>query len=95
MHDVRDFIVELSDYVPRDTLGQGSFGKVWKGQSRITGWTVAVKELFATTLVGQDLDFFERELKILVQCDDPFLLDLVGFTNTPPYSILTTFMPSG
>jgi serine/threonine protein kinase len=93
--DVRHYLVELSDYIQCDTLGQGTFGKVWKGQSRITGWAVAVKELLATKLEGDELGFFQREIQILMDCDDPFLLDFVGFTNTPPYSILTAFIPCG
>jgi serine/threonine protein kinase len=66
---------------------------VWKGQSE-TGWTVAVKEILADRLEARDLDFFQREVQILVRCNDEFLLDFIGFSTNPP-AIVTSFMPCG
>jgi serine/threonine protein kinase len=92
---VSDYIVSLSHYQEIGSLGAGSFGKVWQGRNRITGWTVAVKELLVDTLEDQDLQFYEREAQIPVRCKGPFLLDFLGFTLTPPYSIITSFVPCG
>jgi hypothetical protein len=93
--DIIDYAVNIDDFREMGSLGQGSFGKVWKGQSRTTGWTVAVKELLPNRMNGQDLEFYKREVEILIHCKDPFLLDFVGFTISPPYSIVTSFMPRG
>jgi serine/threonine protein kinase len=95
LEDVSDYVIFIDEYADLGSLGQGTFGKVWKGQSRITGWTVAVKELLTDRLDGQDLEFYRREVRILISCNDPFLLDFLGFTMTPPYSIVTSFMPCG
>jgi serine/threonine protein kinase len=96
LKNVLDYVLDVrAEFIERGSLGQGSFGTVWKGQSRITGWTVAVKEILTERLEGKDLDFYTREIRILVQCKNPFLLDFIGFTLTPPYSIVTTFMPCG
>jgi serine/threonine protein kinase len=95
LKDVFDYVVDLSEYRDMGSLGQGTFGKVWKGQSRVTDWTIAVKELLTEHLHGKDLEFYRREVRILVLCKDPFLLDFIGFTMKPPYSIVTSFMPCG
>jgi serine/threonine protein kinase len=92
---IADYLIDVAEYRALGALGAGTFGKVWKGESRVTGWTVAVKELLADTLQGRDLAFYQREVQILVRCKDPFLLDFIGFTLSPPYSIVTSFMPCG
>jgi serine/threonine protein kinase len=95
LKDIFDYVIDVDDYREMGSLGQGTFGKVWKGESRVTGWTVAVKELLSESLHGKDLEFYQREVQILVRCKDPFLLDFIGFTMKPPYSIVTSFMPCG
>jgi serine/threonine protein kinase len=95
LQNVVDYVLNLSDFQALGQIGQGAFGRVWKGQSLVNGWQVAVKELFSVQLDEKDLEFYRREVKILVSCDDAFLLDFVGFTMSPPYSIVTSFMPGG
>jgi serine/threonine protein kinase len=95
LKDIFDYEIDVDDYRDMGSLGQGTFSRVWKGQSRITNWTVAVKELLTDRLHGKDLEFYQREVQILVRCKDPFLLDFIGFTMEPPYSIVTSFMPCG
>jgi serine/threonine protein kinase len=95
LRNVVDYVINLSDFQALGQIGQGAFGRVWKGQSLVNGWLVAVKELYAEHLDEKDLEFYRREVKILVGCDDEFLLDFIGFTMTPPYSIVTSFMAGG
>ena len=95
MKELRDYQIDLKDYSPKGELGRGNFGRVWKGQSLLTGWMVAVKELMSAKLTDDELKTYQREIQILAECNDQFLLDFIGFTVTPPYSIVTCFMPSG
>jgi serine/threonine protein kinase len=95
LRDIRDYLVDLSEFTRIADVGQGAQGTVWKGRSQITGWTVAVKEILQSKLEAQDLEFFQREIQILARCNDPFLLEFFGFTASPPYCIVTSFMPGG
>jgi hypothetical protein len=95
IRDLREYYVDLSEYEQRGILGLGASGQVWKGQSRITGWTVAVKQLQTSKLDPEALESFQREIDILIRCNNKFLIDFIGFTSSPPYCILTSFMPGG
>lgn len=95
MEKYKEYIVDLSDYNRENVLGSGSFGTVYKAQNKFTGWSVAVKELNATNLPQKQLEFFKREVMILIQCNNPFLLDFVGFSAEPKLSIITNFMQQG
>ena len=95
MKDLRDYQISLSDYISKGELGQGGSGRVWKGQSKLTGWMVAIKELLPEKLTEKEMEIYKREIRIMAQCNDQFLLDFIGFTATPPYSIVMPYMPSG
>ena len=85
----------MNDYQFSRMLGKGTYGNVWLGNNKYTGWNVAVKELITKELDAQQVSFFKREVEILIKAKDPFLLDLIGFTQKPPYSILTSYMQCG
>lgn len=91
----KSFEVDLSDYQFSRMLGKGTYGNVWLGMNKYTGWNAAVKELITKELDQQQISFFKREVEILIKAKDPFLLDLIGFTSKPPYSILTSYMQCG
>lgn len=95
MEKYKEYIVDLSDYNRENVLGTGSFGTVYKAQNKYTGWGVAVKELNTTNLPQKQLEFFKREVMILIQCNNPFLLDFVGFSTEPKLSIVTNYMRQG
>ena len=91
----KSYEVDMSDYTFSRMLGKGTYGNVWLGNNKYTGWNVAVKELITKELDAQQKSFFKREVEILIKAKDPFLLDLIGFTQKPPYSILTSYMQCG
>lgn len=93
--DFSDYIVDLNDFHKSKQLGSGSFGSVWFGINRYTGWKVAIKELYATNLQEKDLEFFKREVSIFASAHNPFLLEFAGFTVTRPLSIVTSYMEQG
>lgn len=93
--DYSMFEYKHDDYTKDQTLGRGSFGVVYRGRNKYNGWEAAIKEITVQQLTERQLEFYRREVEILAQCDDPFLLKMHGFTTTPPFSIATEFMANG
>jgi serine/threonine protein kinase len=46
-------------------------------------------------MTGVNLLYFCREVSILAQCSDPFLVQFVGFTTVFPYCIVTEYLANG
>lgn len=109
--DLKEFIIDLSDFVKLDVLGKGSFGTVWKAQHITNGWIVAIKEfsfkpnkekdsISSSRNDVQNDSFNENEffceVRILSKCtNNPFLIQLVGFSIKGTYAIVTSFIPCG
>ncbi|KAH0794610.1 TKL family protein kinase [Histomonas meleagridis] len=74
-------------------VGSGISAIVFYGRDKRTGQEVAIKRLKAKKLVGAKLQAFQRELAILATAQHPTLLKFIGATDTPPYCILTEWMP--
>ena len=111
-NDLKDFVIDLSDFIKLDVLGKGSFGTVWKAQHISNGWIVAIKEFSiisnksqgssSSSSINDDQpssfteDDFFREVRILSKCtNNPFLIQLVGFSIRNTYAIVTSFVPCG
>ncbi|OHT10528.1 TKL family protein kinase [Tritrichomonas foetus] len=84
---------DISDFEFIQEIGEGGFSKVWKANDLRTGKVVAVKELSTTTLKGKHLLSFIREINTLALTQSRFVIPFVGFTITPPYSLITEYMP--
>ena len=89
------FVLNTNDYRQESIIGKGSFGQVVKSRNIYTGWPVAIKELYPINSSQKEIEAFTREIKIMMECHDTFLLNFVGYTQTPPYSIATEYMPLG
>ena len=68
-------------------LGEGSYGKVFKGRYR--GCVVAVKELKSLS-TSQERDLFEREMDIASRCRHPCLLQFIGATQDEETPLFVT-----
>ena len=68
-------------------LGEGSYGKVFKGRYR--GFVVAVKELKSLS-TSQERDLFEREMDIASRCRHPCLLQFIGATQDEKTPLFVT-----
>ena len=71
-------------------LGEGSFGKVFKG--KYCGCVVAIKKLHFSTLTEKQRDGFEREMKIASRCRHPCLLQFIGATQDESPLFVTELM---
>ena len=68
-------------------LGEGSYGKVFKGRYR--GFVVAVKELKCLS-TSRERDMFEREMDIASRCRHPCLLQFIGATQDEKRPLFVT-----
>ena len=86
-------LIKYSDIAFLKIIGFGAFGEVFKGTYQ--NQEVAIKKLLITNFEEKDKIAFQREINVLVSCHHDFLLPFVGYTNSPPYCILTKFIPGG
>ena len=89
------FIVPFKEFTVLQEIGRGSYGVVYKCRHNPTGLIVAVKKLFTEKLEGIEMLYFCREVTVLMKCRSPFLLRFLGYTATPPYCIVTDYIPGG
>jgi len=90
-----DMIIDLNKYQKVKTIGKGGYGIVHIAIEQNTQKKYALKELYYNQLEGRQLKLFCREVEILSKCDNPFLLNLSGFTIKYPYAIITEYVPNG
>ena len=88
-------IRDIQDFEFIRKIGKGAFGEVWLANDLRTGKSVAVKELYTKNITNRELFAFLREVKILAQLRERFVLPFVGFTCDPPYAVITEYMPNG
>jgi serine/threonine protein kinase len=92
----REDEVTPSRFAKKKILGKGGFGTVWLAEDLYTNWRVVVKEMHGSfQLTDRDLEFFKREVMILLKSHDPFILPCIGFSLTPPYLIITPYIQAG
>ena len=81
----RDEIEVMSSKV----LGEGSYGKVFKGRYR--GFEVAIKALKRDeTFSSRERDLFERKMDIASRCHHPCLLQFIGATQDEKTPLFVT-----
>lgn len=90
------FHVCLSDIDFQESVGSGSFGRVYKGAYK--GKVVAIKRYRATAFGPKsDVDMFCREVSILFRLSSPNILNFVGACLDDPsqFAILTEYFAGG
>lgn len=88
--DEEDWIIPRDEIeLSTDLLGEGSYGRVLKGNFR--GSQVAVKDLHEVILNDYNIRGFEREMKMASRCRHPNLLQLIGATRVRNASPLIVY----
>lgn len=66
-----------SDFEKLSTLGQGSYGFVWKGRHKKTGAIYAIKEIKKNTLNSEKLlNHVKTEVKVMYELNHPNIIKL-------------------
>ncbi|OHT00750.1 hypothetical protein TRFO_32426 [Tritrichomonas foetus] len=76
-------------------LGSGAFGDVVKAKDSETGQFVAIKKVSTDHLEKLDLFLFRREIEIMSNIHNTFIIDFVGFTTKNPFCIVMDLAPNG
>ena len=89
----REWLISRDDIeiMRRKVLGEGGYGKVFKGRYR--GFEVAVKELKrdeTSHFTSRERDLFEREMDIASRCRHPCLLQFIGATQDEKTPLFVT-----
>jgi len=85
--------LSASDLQISKEIGKGVSAHVYLGVNKKTGEQVAIKQLRFKKLTGVKLKAFQRELTVLASVSHSCLLRFVGATDTPPFCIVTEWMP--
>lgn len=93
--ELREFVVDLSEFKYGEKIGEGGFGEVTYAIHKATKKKCAIKKLFLKELRGSDFDLFIREIENLAICDNMFCLAFLGCTLKYPFSIITQYIPNG
>ena len=88
-------LVSHSDFQREEQIGKGGMALVYTAKYLPTNETVAVKELIKVELTSRKITTLKRELNCLIQLRHPNVINLIGVTVTPPFSILTSYIPNG
>lgn len=88
-----NFVIKHEDVELGKQIGKGQSGTVSVGKYK--GNEVAVKILYRRALSQPELESFRREILVLSLLDYPSLLKLYGYTEEPPFYILTDYMANG
>lgn len=94
----KNWLVNMEDFKIIKLIGTGLSADVYLAIDNRTNTKVAIKEFKEQNMSGTRLQFFQREVAVLAalsQSYHPTLLKFIGATGTPPFSIITEFMPHG
>jgi len=60
----------VDNYILQRIIGQGQFGKVYKGYEKVSNRDVAVKAISRKALKGKFYELLENEIRVLRHCDN-------------------------
>ncbi|GJJ68090.1 hypothetical protein EMPS_00436 [Entomortierella parvispora] len=86
--------IQWEDLTTFDTIGSGSFGRVFHGD--LLGTEVAIKECVRSESKAFDDKYFKREVNILRQSRHPNIVQFMGVCKRKKrFYIITEFLPLG
>lgn len=88
-------IIPHSDIELGREIGVGQAGVVRVGVIKSLKQTVAVKIIMKRTFTQPEFESFKREIYTLSVVNNPSLLTFYGYTNEPPFCIITEYLPHG
>jgi len=88
-------LLSHKDVVCGGKIGKGLTGNVFKGVLASSNEEVAVKVIHNEKLTPIEQESFRREVFVLSVLNHPSLLKFCGYTEDPPYYIITEYMPNG
>ncbi|OHT07673.1 TKL family protein kinase [Tritrichomonas foetus] len=91
---IHPYIINYSDITFEKVIGSGAAGEVSIGTISNLTFKVAIKKLHDMKIDKDDL-LFRREVYCLSMLRHPFVLPLIGFTNSYPFCIITKYIPGG
>ena len=77
-------------YEVHECVGEGSFGRVYRGRRRFTGQVVALKYVPLAQKTREDVDALRREIAILSRLDNPYIVRLLDHFETRSHLVLVT-----
>lgn len=90
---IREFQVRHEDFKIDRQIGFGASGQVFLAHQLSNNRKVAIKQLNSTKLNDSEVESLRREIVVLSSLKHPYLIEFLGATKTPPYWILTEYMP--
>jgi len=82
----------MNAYEYEDLVGQGSFGKVYKGRRRYTGHVLALKFISKFKKPEREISKLREEIRILRQVDHPNVVQLLDAIETDgEFCVVTEF----
>jgi fused-like protein len=82
----------IEDYHVIDLVGEGSFGKVYKGRRKYTRQTVAMKFILKHGKTDKDLHNLRQEIEILRKLKHENIIEMIDAFETPQeFCVVTEF----
>ncbi|ODV91955.1 hypothetical protein CANCADRAFT_42581 [Tortispora caseinolytica NRRL Y-17796] len=86
----------VGSYALGDCVGKGAFGVVYKGLHKLTGETVALKEIRISNLSTSELSSMTEEIRLLKNLNHPNIVKYKGYLkNSSCLYIILEFCESG
>jgi len=77
-------------------IGEGTFGKVYKGLNEHTGELLAVKQLYLADTDESDVEGIQEEINVICNLNHPNIVNYLGTTTTDRHLfILLEYVPGG
>lgn len=82
----------VENYHVIELVGEGSFGKVYKGRRKYTGQTVAMKFILKHGKSDKDIDNLRQEIEILRQLKHENIIEMLdAFESPQEFCVVTEF----